>query len=225
MPERSSPSVTAQRFLGLNLFLSVSKVRSFWAFCFARSSISVLVIQNRFTKASATCRIFPAVNKAIWILSAVFALTAGVTDLRWRRIPNWLTYPAIPEAIVLHAIAGGWPGAKLSLLGTALALGLLLPFVLIRSLGGGDWKLVGGMGAFFGTQRLISVLIITLLINGFIAICLVIWKRRLGQTLLNLGHLAAAFFSPHPPRHAPTIYDPAAPQDPFVGGPAPDGPL
>src|SRR5260370_156252 len=76
MPERSSPSGTAQRFLGPNLVLYVSKARSFWAFCFARSSISVLVIQTRFTKASATCRIFPAVNKAVWILSAVFALTA-----------------------------------------------------------------------------------------------------------------------------------------------------
>jgi prepilin peptidase CpaA len=86
----------------------------------------------------------------MWVLGAIFALTAGVTDLRSRRVPNWLTYPAIPLAVGLHAIAGGWPEAKLSLLGAALGVGLLLPFWLLRSLGGGDWKLVGGLGAFFG---------------------------------------------------------------------------
>jgi prepilin peptidase CpaA len=149
------------------------------------------------------------------MLSAAFALTAGVTDLRWRRIPNWLTYPAIPGAIILHAIAGGWPGAELSLKGTALGLGILLPFVLIRSLGGGDWKLVGGLGAFFGAQRLITVLIFTLLINGFMAICMVIWKRRVGQTLRNLGRMTAAFFSLHLPGSDLTIDNPDAAKVPF----------
>ena len=135
--------------------------------------------------------------------------------MRWRRIPNWLTYPAIPGAIVLHAVAGGWSGARLSLLGTALGLGILLPFVLIRSLGGGDWKLVGGLGAFFGTQRLITVLILTLLINGFMAICMIIWKRRVGQTLRNLGRMTAAFLSLHLPGGDLTIDNPEAVKVPF----------
>jgi prepilin peptidase CpaA len=155
------------------------------------------------------------VNKAIWILSAVFALTAGVTDLRWRRIPNWLTVPAIPVAILMHAIAGGWPGARLSLLGSALGLGLLLPLVLIRSLGGGDWKLVGGLGAFFGSQRLLTVLLATLLINGFMALCLIIWKRRVGQTLRNLGRMAGAFFSLRLPGEDLTLDNPEAAKVPF----------
>jgi prepilin peptidase CpaA len=155
------------------------------------------------------------VNQLIWMLSAVFALTAGIIDLRWRRIPNWLTYPAIPLAILLHAIVGGWPGAKMSLLGTALGLGILLPFVLIRSLGGGDWKLVGALGAFYGYPRLIEVLIWTLLINGLIALGMIIWKKRVGQTMRNLWRMTAAFLHLHLPGQDLTIDNPEAAKVPF----------
>jgi prepilin peptidase CpaA len=155
------------------------------------------------------------VANTIWILAAVFALTAGITDLRWRRIPNWLTYPAILIAIALHSLSGGWHEAKLSLLGAALGLGLLLPFVLLRSLGGGDWKLVGGLGAFFGPHRLITVLIATLLINGLMALALIIWKGRVRQTLRNMGRMIGAFGAFRLPGSDLTLDNPDAAKVPF----------
>lgn len=163
------------------------------------------------------------VNKAIWILSAIFALTAGVTDARWRRIPNWLTYPSVLLAIILHTIADGWHGLRLSFLGTVLGLGLLLPFVLLRSLGGGDWKLVGGLGAFFGystavpffQQHLMIVLLWTLVINGVMALCLVLLKGRLRQTVRNIGRMLAAIFRVHLPPPDLTIDNPEAIKVPF----------
>ena len=154
-------------------------------------------------------------NKTIWILSAVFALTAGFTDASWRKIPNWLTYPAVPIAILLHALADGWHGAWHSFLGAALGLGVLLPFVLIRSLGGGDWKLVGALGAFFGSARLLEVLIYTLLVNGVMALFMIIWKRRVGRTLRNITHMTAAFFRFHLPGADLTIDNPDAIKVPF----------
>lgn len=154
-------------------------------------------------------------HEAIWIVSAVFAMAAGFTDLRWRRIPNWLTYPAAPIAVALHAIAGRWPEARLSLEGLALGLGLLLPLVLLRSLGGGDWKLVGALGAFFGWRRLIDVLLVTLLINALMAIVLIISKRRIWRTLRNMGRLLAAFFRLHLPEKDLTLDNPEAIKVPF----------
>ena len=154
-------------------------------------------------------------NHLILILSAVFALAAGITDLRWRRIPNWLTFPAAAIALILHAVAGGWQGAKLSLLGAALGLAVLLPFVLIRSLGGGDWKLVGGLGAFFGPARLVPVLIYTLLINGLMALVLIIMKKRIGKTLRNLVAMIASIFRLRMPGPDLTIDSPDAVKVPF----------
>jgi prepilin peptidase CpaA len=137
--------------------------------------------------------------KTLWILAAAFALTAGITDIRYRKIPNWLTYPTIPIAIFLHWRIAGGHAALLSLGGAAVGLGILLPFVLLGGLGGGDWKLVGGLGAFFGARRLVPVLVLTLMINGIMALALVLWKKRVGQTFRNLRRMTAAMFSFHLP--------------------------
>lgn len=90
-----------------------------------------------------------------------------------------------------------------------------MPFWLLRSLGGGDWKLVGGLGAFFGVHRLIDVLIATLLVNAAMAIVLIVTKRRLWRTLKNIGRLIAAFFRLHLPESDLTIDNPEASKVPF----------
>ncbi len=81
-----------------------------------------------------------------WIPAIVLALIAGWTDWRTRRIPNWLTVSGAIAGIAVNSLLHGWTGAKSALLGMLLGLGLLLPFVLIRSLGAGDMKLVGAVG-------------------------------------------------------------------------------
>jgi len=135
----------------------------------------------------------------IWMLAAVFSLIAGWTDWRWRRIPNWLTVPGLVFGIAANATFSGWVGFKTALLGAGLGLLLLLPFVLIRSLGAGDWKLVGALGAFLGAPRLLLVLLGTILVNGIMAVCIIIWKRRVWQTLRNLVSLAGSLLTFHMP--------------------------
>jgi prepilin peptidase CpaA len=153
--------------------------------------------------------------KTLWILAAAFSLTAGITDFRYRKIPNWLTYPAVPIAILLHWMIAGRHAALLSLGGAAVGLGILLPFVLLGGLGGGDWKLVGGLGAFFGPRRLVPVLFLTLMINGIMALALVLWKKRAGQTLRNLGRITAAMFKFHLPGPELSIENSKAEKVPF----------
>src|ERR1700722_13913601 len=101
------------------------------------------------------------IQQGVRFLPAVVAIIAGITDWRSRRIPNWLTVTALLIGIATNSWLHGWAGAKTSLLGAGLGLLLLLPFVLIRSLGAGDWKLVGALGAFLGPQSLLTVLFAT----------------------------------------------------------------
>jgi prepilin peptidase CpaA len=134
-------------------------------------------------------------KQGVWMLATIPAVVAAWTDWRSRRIPNWLTVPALFLGIGVNTLATGWAGAKEAVLGAGLGLGLLLPFVLLRSLGGGDWKLIGALGAFLGPLRLITVLAITVLTAGVMAVLVIVWKRRIGQTLRNLAHMLASLFT------------------------------
>jgi prepilin peptidase CpaA len=149
------------------------------------------------------------------MLAALPAAAGGWTDWRSRRIPNWLTVPGLLLGIAANSLAGGWEGAKDSLLGAALGLALLLPLVLLRSLGGGDWKLVGALGAFLGWQRLIAVLLNTVLVAAAMALVLVVWKKRVRQTLRNLGRMLASFFTFHLPGPELTLDNPESLKVPF----------
>jgi len=150
-----------------------------------------------------------------WIVAVLVAMVAGFLDWRYRRIPNWLTVSGFAAGVAVNTILYRWPGLKGALLGTALGLGLLLPFVLVRSLGAGDWKLAGALGACLGWRQLLSVLVGTILVAGVMALAVVIWKGRLKQTLLNMAHLLAALFSLRMPAFEVSLDDPQSTKIPF----------
>ncbi len=131
--------------------------------------------------------------------SLALALVAGWTDWRSRRIPNWLTAPALLIGILLNGLTGGWNGVKTSLLGAGLGLLALLPFVLMRSLGAGDWKLAGALGAFVGWEPLVTLLIYSIFVAGAMALILVIYKRRFRQTMRNIWGMLGSMFAFHMP--------------------------
>jgi prepilin peptidase CpaA len=150
-----------------------------------------------------------------WIPAVLTAVCAGILDWRYRRIPNWLTISGLAVGIAVNTFLFGWPGLKTSLLGTALGLGLLLPFVLLRSLGAGDWKLAGALGACLGPRQLVTVLMGTVLVAGVMALVVVIWKRRLMQTLRNIVHMLVAFFRLRMPGPQVSLDSPQSTKIPF----------
>jgi prepilin peptidase CpaA len=138
----------------------------------------------------------------VWGLAICLTLCAAVVDWRTRRIPNWLTVPALLVGIATHTVISGWAGAKMSLEGAGLAFGLLLPFVLLRALGAGDWKLMGAVGAFLGPVLLLFVLLGSIFVAGLMAMVQAIKARRVRQTLVNMAVLLQGFVAfglqPHP---------------------------
>ncbi|MFZ0963907.1 MAG: A24 family peptidase [Terriglobia bacterium] len=127
--------------------------------------------------------------KEVVISASVLGLAgwAGWVDWRIRKIPNWLGIPALVAGLALSAALGGAPGLKSSLEGAGIGLGVLLPFVLARGLGAGDWKLMGALGAYLGPQRVIMVIPLVFFI--FPALFVVILGPAVITMIRVLGHL------------------------------------
>ena len=150
-----------------------------------------------------------------WVPALLVAMAAGVLDWRYRRISNWLTVSGLLAGVAVNTVLFRWPGLKASLLGAALGLGLLLPLVLLRSLGGGDWKLAGTLGACLGPRQLLTVLVGTILLAGIMALGAVIYRGRLRETLRNMAHLVTALFLLRAPGFEVSIDNPQAVKIPF----------
>ena len=148
-------------------------------------------------------------------LAVALALIAGYTDWRSRRIPNWLTVPGLLIGVSANTLAWGWAGLKASLLGAGLGLLVLLPFVFLRSLGAGDWKLAGALGAFVGWQALVDLLIGSVFVAGVMALGLVIYKRRFKQTMRNIGRLLASLVTFHMPGPEVSLDNPQSLRVPY----------
>jgi prepilin peptidase CpaA len=150
-----------------------------------------------------------------WLVAVFLAVWAGAMDWRHRRIPNWLTVPGLLAGVVFNAMLGGWPGATASLVGAGLGLLVLLPFVLVKALGAGDWKLVGALGAVLGPARLTAVLVGSMLVAGAMAFGLIVHKGRFRQAVGNMGRMLATFLALRLPGPEVSLDNPEAVKIPF----------
>lgn len=85
----------------------------------------------------------------VWGLAAL-AGTAVVWDIRYRRLPNWLTVAAAGFGVVLHTYLAATAGLGAALGGVAVGMAILLPGFLAHATGAGDVKLMAAAGAFLG---------------------------------------------------------------------------
>ena len=134
----------------------------------------------------------PAVGIEFALVLAI--LVATVTDLRSRRIPNWLTVSTLLAGFVLNALIaypspleGLWLAAK----GFALAFALNLVMYMLHMTGAGDVKLLAAVGALVGCSDFLGIFLLTALLGGMLAVVLMLLKGRVRQTLWNLGYMVS----------------------------------
>jgi prepilin peptidase CpaA len=114
--------------------------------------------------------------QAPWTIRAALLVTglslaiSVVTDLRQRRILNWITIPALALVIGLFGMAGGWSLVKNSLIGMAVCAVPMLLAALPGWIGMGDAKLMAVCGAAAGFPAAVTVLLFVTIAGGLQAI-------------------------------------------------------
>jgi len=128
----------------------------------------------------------PGVEAALLIV----LLAAAVYDVRYRRIPNWVSVGGALLGVALNAfLYRGTPGLIFAFKGLALGFGIYFVLYAIHAMGAGDVKLMGAVGALVGWQDWCGIFLVTAILGGFMALLLSLARGRLKKTFWNVGFI------------------------------------
>jgi len=86
-------------------------------------------------------------NLALMIFISIFLIFAIFYDLKWRIIPNNITFFLIIFGFIYNLLSNGTAGLISAFSGFLVGAGFFFIFFLIGAMGAGDVKLMGGIGA------------------------------------------------------------------------------
>lgn len=132
-------------------------------------------------------------DSIVWWSNFIVLVTASLTDLRSRRIPNWLVVPFLLTGLVVQSAANGWNGAAHSLLGVGLSILLFGVPCFLRAMGMGDLKLAAGVGAWIGPGQFFLAFVLTGIAGAVLAGSYALFCGSLGSCLDSTGDLLAHF--------------------------------
>lgn len=144
----------------------------------------------------------------IRLLLVLLVIPAAMWDLRYRRVPNWLTLAGILLGIGVNTVifrdsaSGRLAGLWMSLEGIGVAFLIYFPLYLLRGMGAGDVKLMAAVGAIVGPANWLGVLLLTSVFGAAAAVILVSRKGRIGKTARNIWLILISIRYRHAPYEA-----------------------
>jgi prepilin peptidase CpaA len=130
----------------------------------------------------------PSLNGAGQILLGILVAAAAVSDIRSRRIPNWLVLAGIVAGFAWNVSSSpGWSGLGRAAAGLGLGFVLYFPLYLLRARGAGDVKLLAAVGAITGPGNCFWIFFLTAILGGAIALLLLTFRGRVRKTFFNVA--------------------------------------
>lgn len=124
-----------------------------------------------------------------WWPTVLVLAVSTFTDLRSRRIPNWLVLPFLVAGIAMSFAPKSWHGIGIGQSLAGAGLGLLLFGVLawMGGMGMGDVKLCAAIGAWVGPKQLFLALVLTGIVGGIMALIWALAGGFAGELFTGTG--------------------------------------
>jgi prepilin peptidase CpaA len=124
-----------------------------------------------------------------WWPTLAVLLVATITDIRSRRIPNWLVFPFLLGGLVVSTWVAGWHGLGQSLGGMLLGGMIYGVLAMMGGMGMGDVKLCAAIGAWIWWKQLVFALVFIAVAGGIMALCWALVGGFMGEMFTGAGDL------------------------------------
>lgn len=128
-----------------------------------------------------------------WLVShghLVFPLLIAVwiswSDLKTRKIPNYLTLSAALAGLAYNLVIYGWGGLADGALGLLIGFGFLILPYLMGGMGAGDVKALAALGAWLGPAGTLHLFCYMAVAGGLMSLAVLVWRRLLWQRIWNM---------------------------------------
>ena len=128
------------------------------------------------------------------LILMLILVIASISDIRFQKIPNWLTFPTMIGAIIYSTSSMGLPGFIFSSGGIFVGIAVMLLPYLMGGLGAGDAKLMGAAGGLLGPKGIFVAFLLTALIGGIYAMIVLAIHGSLRETLRRYWLVLKTFF-------------------------------
>ena len=128
------------------------------------------------------------IEAARWIVAGLFAIIliiASISDIRYRRIPNWCVL-ALLVLFIPWIFVGPEVSVLLSLAAFAIFFAAGIVLYAFGIWGAGDSKLIAAVALFVGWGRLPLFLFATALAGGILALVIILWHAPRLRAMLNM---------------------------------------
>ena len=120
---------------------------------------------------------------------AALLVTACVTDLRTRRIPNQLVVFGVVAGLALAMVTDGVvAGGGRALGGFAAGMAIWLPFWLLHMMGGGDVKFFAAGAMWLGPHGAVEAAMLAGLCGGALSLVYLVAQHGFTHTLIRLSY-------------------------------------
>ena len=139
----------------------------------------------------------PQPAPATVVLLLALIVVAAIFDLRYRRIPNWLTVSGAAAGLALNTFMywggapDGGPGWLFSLKGLGLAFATYVALYSIRAVGAGDVKLMAAVGAIVAWKNWVIIALFSFIVGAVLALVVIVVTGRFKKTMFNVGFIVS----------------------------------
>ena len=119
------------------------------------------------------------IGMMLLIILAALLMISAMTDIKWKKIPNALTFPVMLIGLFAHGFMSGASGFLYSIEGLFLGLALLIVFYFMGMMGAGDVKLMGAVGSILGPAGVFKAFLFTAIVGGIYAMIVLAYHGQL----------------------------------------------